>query len=101
MRSDWPRRVTLSAGVLVSAVGAAVLIGWYARFTPLVQILPAVAPIHHTTAFSFLLSGIGLIFAAGGHRRAATLCAASSLAVAVVMVLEYVTHADFGIDRLL
>jgi PAS domain S-box-containing protein len=56
---------------------------------------------HHTTAFSFLLSGMGLIFAAGRHRRAATLCAAFSLTVAVVMALEYLTHADFGIDRLL
>ncbi|HEY6306844.1 MAG TPA: PAS domain S-box protein [Candidatus Angelobacter sp.] len=101
MRSHWPGRVALSAGVMVCALGAVVLVGWHVHWTLLIQVFPALAPMHHTTALSFLLSGIALVLAASGRRRAAAICAALPLLLAATICLEYAAHADFGIDRLL
>jgi PAS domain S-box-containing protein len=101
MRSHWPRRVALSAGMIVGALGAAVLVAWYVHWTPLIQVFPALAPMHHTTAFSFLLSGMALTLAASGRKRAAAISAAIVLLLASAICIEYATHADLGIDRLL
>jgi PAS domain S-box-containing protein len=101
MRSHWPRRVALSAGAIVSAVGAAVLVAWYVHFTPLLQALPGLAPTHHTTALCFLLSGMAMVLAVSGLKKGAAVCAAIPLLLAIVIGYEYAARADFGIDQLL
>jgi len=53
------------------------------------------------TAFALLLSGAGLAFTAAGRRRAALLCAALVLLIAALVLMEYATARNFGIDELL
>ncbi len=101
MRSHWPRLVALSAAGMVSAFAAGVLVAWSVHFTFLIQILPGLAPMHHTTALGFLLSGLALALAGSGLRRSAAVCAAAALLLAITIGLEYATGANWGIDRLL
>jgi PAS domain S-box-containing protein len=100
-KSGWPRTVTLIAGCTVAVLGAAVLVAWQVHFIRLIQVLPGRTPTHRMTALGLLLSGVGLALAAANRRRAAGLCAALLLALASLVLAEYLLGANLGIDELL
>jgi PAS domain S-box-containing protein len=100
-QSDWPRWVAIFAGSAVSALGAAVLVAWHFHFTPVIQVLPTLAPMHPMTALEFLLGGAALFLVSIGHKHVAGVFALAMLIPAVLVALEYVLQADFGIDQLL
>jgi len=91
----------LTAGSVVAVLGTAVLVAWYAHFIPLIQALPGRTPTHRMTAFSLLLSGSGLAFAAANRRRVAGFCAVILFAAAAFVLMEYALGVNFGIDELL
>ncbi|HEX7286441.1 MAG TPA: PAS domain S-box protein [Candidatus Angelobacter sp.] len=95
------KRAMQAAGVLISGLAVAVLIGWHFHSLRLIQVLPNLAPMQRMTALGFLLSGIALLFAAAGRRRAVAVCAWIVLALSAAVCLEYALNADFGIDQLL
>lgn len=99
--SNWAKRVTQAAGLSVSALAVAVLVGWYIHFVPLIQVLPALAPMQRMTAVGFLLSGIALVLLSTGRKRAAGVCGLAVFVLASAVCLEYALDADFGIDQLL
>src|SRR5215469_1099166 len=100
-RSDWPKRVTLSAAVIVGVFGITTLVGWHLHLTVLVQILPTLVPTQRMTALSFVLIGAALVAAVRGHRRVTVFCAVVVLIQAIFVCLEYVLNISFGIDQLL
>ncbi|MDR3404754.1 MAG: hypothetical protein P4L99_19780 [Chthoniobacter sp.] len=60
---DLSERWRLAAFVTSAAVialGLVVLIGWYAHYAPLVQIVPGLAAMQYNTALCFVLCGLAL-----------------------------------------
>lgn len=99
--SDWTKRVTQAAGLILVGLSVAVLIAWYIHFIPLIQIVPTLAPMQRMTALCFLLSGCALILTSAGRKQATTVLALVVLILAMAVILEYALSADFGIDQLL
>ena len=91
----------MAAGLLVVGISAAVLIGWYVHFIPLIQVIPTQTPTHRMTALAYLLSGCALILTALGRKQATAFLALVVFILAVAVCLEYVLGADFGLDELL
>jgi PAS domain S-box-containing protein len=100
VRSDWPKAVMMIAGCAVAGLGTAVLVAWHVHFIPMIQAIPGRTPTHRMTALALLLSGGGLAFTAAGRKRAAALCAALVLLIATLVLAEYATTINFGIDEL-
>ncbi|OAI57523.1 hypothetical protein AYO50_01420, partial [Acidobacteria bacterium SCGC AG-212-P17] len=99
--SQWTKRAMMAAGLLVIALSAAVLVGWYIHFIPLIQVIPTQTPTHRMTALAYLLSGCALVLTALGRKRATGFLALVVFILAVAVCLEYVLGADFGIDEVL
>jgi hypothetical protein len=100
-RSDWPKRVALSAALIVGLLGITALVGWHFHIRALVQILPTLVPTQRMTALGFVLMGAALFAAARDHRGVAVICTLIVLVQAVLVCLEYAVHISFGIDQLL
>src|SRR5689334_14354562 len=75
-------KVASGTGAAVAVLGASVLVGWYAHFLPLIQVLPHLTPMQRTTALSFFLSGSAILLIAHGRRRTAAFLAAIPLVFA-------------------
>jgi len=96
-----PGMTAALCGALVILLGSIVLTGW-AIYSPfLVQIAPNFAPMQRNTALSFLLSGIALLGIVIARPRLTLIASAITAAVSLASILEYVVHANFGIDELL
>jgi PAS domain S-box-containing protein len=100
-RSNWSRIVVECTGATLSFLGVSVLVAWHFDFTPLIQVLPGMPPMHRTSALGFLLAGIALILIDTGQRQAARFFAVAMLIPAVLVALEYLLNLDFGVDQLL
>ncbi len=91
---------------LVFVTGALVAFGWTFHVEALTTLVPGLSPMKPNTAIAFVLAGIAL-----GLRckplnvrwkvLLTTVCSAGVTALGLVTLLEFVAHADFGIDRLL
>jgi PAS domain S-box-containing protein len=101
LRSSWTERVIMGTGVAVSALGAAVLTGWYIHSTLLIQVLPTAAPMQRMTALGLLVSGVSLALAGTGRNRMAAACALFVFLQGILVCLEYILSAQLGIDQLL
>jgi PAS domain S-box-containing protein len=102
MHANWPKRMSLAAGALATALGVAVLVGWLLGYLPLIQVFPSVAaPMQRMTALGFLLSGLALIFAAQGRRGISVLMQFVVFFMSILVILEYVLGLNLGIDELL
>jgi PAS domain S-box-containing protein len=96
---NWVLRVPRAAGTLVATVGLAVLVGWVAGLDAAKSVLPGLATMKANTAFCFLAAGLALSF----RTRPPARLALGSLVclVAALTLLEYIAHANLGIDELL
>jgi PAS domain S-box-containing protein len=101
LRSIWTAGIVLTAGLTAGAIGAIVLVGWRIHSILLIQVVPTAAPTQRMTALAFLLSGIAMVLAGAGRRRAAAVFALVVFLEATVVFLEYALNTKFGIDELL
>ena len=101
LRSNYTKPVSLSLGVIVSALGAAALVGWHFHLTVLFQILPTLVPTQRMTAVGFVLIGAALFAGVRGYRALSVICALVVLVVATLVCLEYALNISLGIDRAL
>jgi PAS domain S-box-containing protein len=99
--SEWTKRFMMAAGLMVVGLSAAVLVGWYIHFIPLIQVIRTQTPTHRMTALAYMLSGCALILTALGRKRASGFLALVVFILAVAVCLEYVLGTDFGLDELL
>jgi signal transduction histidine kinase/CheY-like chemotaxis protein len=83
------------------ALGVMVLIGWYAHWAALVQILPGLVPMKANTALGFVLCGLGLLALTTRHAGLAAWLGAAVAIVGWLTMAEIVTGRDFGIDQLM
>ena len=95
------RRFVLPVAGLLVAVGAAVVGGWYAHNSVVVQILPSLVPMQFNTAVGFVASGVALGCLHRGRRLTARILAAGLVVLGVATLFEYVAYVDLGIDCLL
>lgn len=88
-------------GVLVAALGAIVLAGWYLRAPVLVQLHPSWVPMQYNTALVFVALGLALIALAAGRRWFASVLGAVPLLIGGVTLTTWVFDLHPGIDELL
>ncbi len=100
-RLSWPGMTAAVCGALVILLGSIVLMGWAIHSTFLIQIAPNFAPMQPNTALSFLLSGIALLGIVIGRPRLSVIASALAAAISLASILEYLLHANLGIDEFL
>jgi len=91
--------VAAFCGALVMLLGSIVLTGWAIHSPFLIQIAPDFAPMQPNTAVSFVLSGIALLGIAIATPRLTVIASAITATLSLASVLEYLLHANFGIDE--
>ncbi|MDD3021095.1 MAG: PAS domain S-box protein [Alphaproteobacteria bacterium] len=95
------RFASASFALIVALISAAVLALWHLKTAEFVANHYWIFDMQHTAALLFLLCSVGLIVAASGHKRAVAVLGGFVSLVAGVILLEYITGHDFGIDQLL
>ena len=94
-------RVVLAGGALATALGLAVLVGWYTHLPVLIQVSPGFFPMPANAALGFLLCGAALV---GLHLRRQGVVIASGLgtvALGLATLAEYTFDWSSGLDQLL
>ena len=97
----WPGLAGALAGALAILLGLVVFVGWAVHSTFLIQVSPNLAPMQRNTAVSFILCGLALLGIVMGRPRLTLIGSAVTGTLAVVTLLEYLFHANLGIDQLL
>jgi signal transduction histidine kinase/CheY-like chemotaxis protein len=82
-------------------LGTLVLVGWSIHSLVLVQVAPNLAPMQRNTAASFILAGIALLGVVLNKSRLTWVCSVITAPLAAATLLEFLFHANFGIDELL
>jgi methyl-accepting chemotaxis protein len=100
------RSVARAAGVVVSALGALVLLGWALDVAVLRSVVPGLATMKANTALGFLLAGAALWLQSPESpqrrvRLGAQVCAGLVALLGVLTLAEYGSGWDLGIDQLL
>ncbi len=95
------RRLGGTLGLLAAATGLAVLAGWAADLDALKRVLPGAASMKANAALCFVALGLALRLLAEERIPAARGLAGAVAVLAGLTFLQYVFHADFGIDQLL
>jgi PAS domain S-box-containing protein len=95
------RIVVVVAGLVTALLGAAVILGWHAHLTELVQVRPQFPPMQYNTALGFLLCGVGLMAAATARKWLVIGCSVATAALAWLTLVQYLGGWDLGIDTLL
>ncbi len=98
---SWPRMTGAVCGALAVLLGFVVLLGWAIHSAFLIQVAPDLAPMQRNTAAGFALSGLALLGIVRSKPRLTLIGSAVSASLAVVTLLEYLFHANVGIDELL
>lgn len=103
---EWLRVVPRAAVAAGSAVGCAVLVGWFLNVPVLKSVLPGLPAMVPNTAAAFVLASLGLWARQPGRwgKRRAAAAVACGLTVGVLGALtlaEYAFDRDLGVDRLL
>ena len=98
---SWPGVTGAICGISAILLGAVVLLGWAIHSPILVQVAPDLAPMQRNTAVGFALIGLSLLAIVWRHRRFALIGSAITGALAAATLLEYLLHANFGIDEML
>ncbi len=88
-------------GVLSILLGSVVLLGWVLHSPLLIQVAPKLAPMQRNTAVNFILTGIVLLGIVIAKPRLILIGSAITAALSAGSLLEYLFHANFGIDELL
>ncbi|MEP6670851.1 MAG: CHASE3 domain-containing protein [Chthoniobacter sp.] len=97
----WPKVAVSTAGLLVSALGLLVIVGWYAHWARWLQVFPDAAPMQFNTALCFILCGASVSLLNTRLAGATLWCAGAVVLLTSLTLLEYSTGRDFGIDLLL
>jgi len=88
--------------MIVIALGAIVLFGWFSHSPVLVQLLPLLPPMTRNAAACFVLSGLALLMTAqSGPRWAVVLCSGAAGIWSLLTILEFTLGMDAGVDELL
>jgi hypothetical protein len=87
-------------GLLVSALGVAVMIGWYTHNLLLLRVRPNFVAMAYNTALGFFLSGAAVLSIVAGQPRIARGLGACVLIIGGLTLAEYVSGSDLHFDEL-
>jgi diguanylate cyclase (GGDEF)-like protein len=96
-------RVAFACGACTALAGAVVIgVGWACNVPAVRAVVPGTVAMKSSTALMFVLCGAGLMLlcGTGGSRRIGWICAATSVAIAVAFLSEYMFGWRLGIDEL-
>ena len=96
-----PRTIAATCGMLSVLLGTVVLVGWAIHSAFLIQVAPNLAAMQRNTAASFILGGLALLGVVRNKSRLTLVCSAITAPLAAATLLEFLFHANFGIDELL
>jgi diguanylate cyclase (GGDEF)-like protein/PAS domain S-box-containing protein len=97
----WQQVFVATVGTLSALVGITVIMGWHTHTVGLIQIRSNFPAMQYNTALSFLSGGLGLLGLAWGRLRLTLVCAVWPIVVGLLTIIEYLSGASLGIDRLL
>ena len=105
VESDQWSSITKLGGILITALGAAVLWGWALDIPVLKGVAAGLATLKANGALCFLLAGIALILldqtGEESKRHAFIGCAAAILVINGLTLIQQLAGLDFGIDQLM
>lgn len=99
-RRDKRMLVCAAGSLMVAAIGAAVILGWYCGWTRVVQIHHTLVPMQYNTAFGFLLIGLATLALLMDRRRWAVAGASVCGLIGLLTLSEYLFGISLGIDEL-
>jgi signal transduction histidine kinase len=88
------------AGILVSSIGAVVLVGWLTHRRGLIQLNPTQVPMQFNTAIALLLLGLTLLAARTRWRTLGIVTGALVVTLAGLTVAQYALDRPLGVDTL-
>ena len=88
------------SGLVAVAVGAMVIVGWYAHWTLLVQVLPNFVPMKFNTAIGFILCGLALVLQTTRNVRFVPWLGSVVALLGLLTLVEFCTGLDLHIDEL-
>ena len=95
------RVVTAAAGIISTALGLSVLIGWYAHLPAILQVRPNLVPMQYNAALCILFSGAGLCAFNWRQLRLVQLFGAMVALLAGLTLCQDLCGFDLGIDQFL
>ncbi|MBA3672884.1 MAG: hypothetical protein H0W68_12805, partial [Gemmatimonadaceae bacterium] len=95
------QRFAIWVSIAVAALGAIVLVGWYAGIPLFTQIAPSFVAMQFNTAATFVLAAVALSALVTSRMRIALLAGVAVLLVGGVTIAENLTGWSAGIDELL
>lgn len=102
--SQKTSRITFfSIGAVLLLLGILVMLGWWLKIAPLVQLVPGFAAMVFNTALCFTLLGTALMLAGLSpvrHERAQLLLGGLTVVIAALALSQDLFGIDLGIDRL-
>jgi two-component system, sensor histidine kinase and response regulator len=98
---SWPGITGALCASLAILLGLTVLAGWTIHSPFLVQVAPDLAPMQRNAAVGFILIGLALLGIVQSRPRLTMISSAVTASLVVVTLLEYLFHANFGIDEVL
>jgi signal transduction histidine kinase len=101
LSKSWATRIGTLSGALAVLLGSTVLVGWALHSSFLIQITPNLPPMQRNTAAGFVLVGLALLGIVLARPRLTIIASAVTASLALASLLEYLFHANFGIDELL
>ena len=94
-------RVLTATGILVTALGLVVMVGWHIDNSRFTRIFPGATPMFYNTAAGFVGLGIALLALNMGRRRIGALFAVLTGALSLATLLEHMTGLSLGIDQVI
>ncbi|MGH8453321.1 MAG: hypothetical protein ACRES4_06005, partial [Nevskiales bacterium] len=95
--SNW---LSLSAGLIVAALGLVVIVGWHRQDLALTQLHAWWGPMPYDAALGLFLCGVGLAAASLGSWRIALGGSLASIALAAFALIGYLFRGDLPVDGL-
>ncbi|HSW52536.1 MAG TPA: hypothetical protein VLG93_04840, partial [Sulfuricaulis sp.] len=91
-----------SIAMALLLLGASVMLGWWLKIAPLLQIVPGFAAMVFNTALCFTLAGAALLLPerARWRRRAQTIIGLSIASLAALVLAQHIFGVDLAVDRL-
>ena len=77
------------------------IIGWYAHWSVLVQVLPNLVPMKYNTALGFVFCGVALILLTTRYAKLVSWLGGAVALLGLLTLIEVFTGLDLGIDQLL
>lgn len=96
-------RITVTMiGVALLLLGVSVMLGWWLKIAPLVQIVPGFTAMVFNTALCFTLAGAALLLPERAHwrQRAQTIIGLTIALLAALILAQDIFGVDLAVDRL-